>query len=175
MVDVQSISITFAALSFIVAATYYAMNLMEIRRSRRITLTTTLIQPFMTAEGSRDIMDLMLYMDWNDLDDYKSKYDHRVNPENFIKRVAVWKLFDTIGLLYRKGLLDLETIESGSSMIIENLWRKFKPVIEMYRETDYHRSAWGNWEYLAEKLHETYPETVPYDARTLGFKKEIES
>ena len=92
MVDVQSISITLAALSFIVAATYSTMNLLEIRRNRRITLTTTIMHPFMTVEGSRDIANLYS-MEWSDLDDYNNKYDHRVNPDNFAKRIAVWRLF----------------------------------------------------------------------------------
>jgi len=154
--------------------TYYVMNLMETRRSRRITLTTTLMQYFMTKEGSREITELFS-MEWSDLDDYMSKYDHRVNPENFSLRIAVWRLFDSVGLLYRKGLLDLETINSGSTGIIHSQWRKFKPVVEMYRETDYHRSTWENWEYLAEKLQEAYPETVAYDASDFVFKKETES
>lgn len=45
----------------------------------------------------------------------------------------------------------------------------------MYRETDYHRTAWQNWEYLAEKLYEAYPESAPYDESQLFMKKEIES
>jgi hypothetical protein len=154
--------------------TYYVMNLMETRRNRRITLTTTLMQYFMTVEGSRGIADL-ISMEWSDLDDYHSKYDHRVNIENFTKRVAVWRLFDSIGLLYRKGLLDLETINSGSTGIIPSLWRKFKPVVEMYRRTDFHISTWENWEYLAGKLHEAYPETVPFDAGDFVGKKVTEA
>jgi hypothetical protein len=128
----------------------------------------------MTKEGSREIADLFS-MEWSDLDDYKNKYDHRVNLENFSLRIAVWRLFDSIGLLYRKGLLDLETINSGSTGVIQSLWRKFKPVVEMYRETDFHRSTWENWEYLAEKLHEAYPETVAFDDSDFVSKKESES
>jgi hypothetical protein len=174
MVDVQSISIVLAALSFVVAVTYYAMNIMEIRRSRRITLTTTLMQPFMTVEGNREFGDL-LTMEWSDLDDYNSKYDSRVSLENWAKRVSVWKRCDSLGLLYRKGLLDLETIGSGSLTLISDLWYKFKPVIEMYRKTDFHRSAFENWEYLAEKLQKAYPATVSYEvSESWGFKKETE-
>jgi hypothetical protein len=132
------------------------------------------MQHFMTKEGSREIADL-ISMEWSDLDDYKRKYDHRVNLENFSMRMAVWRLFDSIGLLYRKGLLDLETINSGSTGIIPSLWRKFKPAVEMYRETDFHRSTWENWEYLAERLQEAYPETVPFDASDFVFKRETGS
>ena len=94
MVDVQSISMTLAALSFIVAAIYYAMNLREVSRNRRVTLTTTLLQPFMTEEGNRLFMDLW-EMEWRDLEEYKSKYDHRASPENYAKRSAVWNRFNS--------------------------------------------------------------------------------
>jgi hypothetical protein len=131
------------------------------------------MQPFMTSEGSKDMM-TVLFMDWTDLEDFKRKYDSTVNPESFRTRVAVWKHFNTIGLLYRKGLLDLETVEAASMTIIENLWRKFKPIVEMYRQSDLHESAYEHWEYLAEKIYEMYPETETYDPVDLGFKKRDE-
>ena len=174
MIELSVIRDLVAIFGVIGGFTYYVLNLMETRRSRRITLTTTLMQHFMTKEGSREITDL-ISMEWSDLDDYKRKYDHRVNLENFSMRIAVWRLFDSIGLLYRKGLLDLETINSGSTGIIPSLWRKFKPVVEMYRETDFHRSTWENWEYLAERLQEAYPETVPFVVGDFVYKSEAGS
>jgi len=151
MVDFQSMSITLAALSFIIAAIYYAMNLREVARNRRITLTTTILQPFMTEEGNRLFIDLW-GMEWSNLEDYKKKYDHRTNPESYAKRAAVWNRCNSVGMLYRQGLLDLETLYAGSGGIIEVIWRKYKPVIEMYRVTDMDKSAYEHWEYLADEM-----------------------
>jgi hypothetical protein len=153
MVDFQSFSIMLAAITLVVAASYYALNLREIRRSRRITLTTTVLEPFMTIEGNRLVMDLM-NMTWNDLDDYKNKYDHRANPENFALRMSVWNRCNTIGSLYREGLLDLKTLYVGSGRILIWLWLKSKPIIEMYRGTDFEEKSYEDWEYLAERLLE---------------------
>ena len=154
MVDVQSVSITLAALSFLVAATYYAMNIREQRRNRRLTLTTTILQPFMTVETAQLIMDI-LNMEWEDLEDFQKKYDHRMNPGNWAKRFALWNTFENIGTLYREGLLDLETLYRGSQGIISLMWYKFKPVIEMFRESgDYAEKSYDNFEYVAEKLDE---------------------
>ncbi len=153
MVDFQSLSMTLAALSFVVAASYYAMNLREITRSRRITLTTTVLEPFMTVEGNRLFLELT-QMTWNDLDDYTKKYDHRVNPENFAKRMSMWNRCHTLGSLYREGLLDLKTLYVGSGRMIIWLWFKFRPIIEMYRGTDFEARAYEDWEYLAERLLE---------------------
>ena len=58
---------------------HYVMNLREVKRNRRITLTTTMLQPFMTEEGFNQINDL-LEMEWSDIDDFKRKNDSSVNP-----------------------------------------------------------------------------------------------
>jgi len=164
MVDVsyQMVLSTFQTVGLLVGIYYYVMTLNNTRQNRRITLTTTLLEPFMTVEGNLLIMDL-IKMEWNDLDDYKRKYDHRVNSENYAKRLAVWKRLESLGLFYRKGLLDLETLRAGGDLVIVSLWRKFKPIIEEYRKTDYDKSSNQHWEYLAESLYKVYSETVPFD------------
>jgi hypothetical protein len=93
-------------------------------------------------------------MTWNDLDDYMRKYDHSVNRENASKRLALWNRCNTIGSLYREGLLDLKTLYMGSGGMITRLWLKFRPIIELYRGTDYDERAYEDWEYLAERLFE---------------------
>ena len=93
-------------------------------------------------------------MTWNDLDYYKRKYDHRVNPENYAKRTSMWNRCNAIGSLYREGLLDLKTLYAGSAGIISRMWLKFRTIIEMYRSTDYDVRGFEDWEYLAERLLE---------------------
>lgn len=151
MIDLQSLSITLAALSFVVAVSYYALNLREIGRNRRITLTSTVLEPFMTKEGYGEVME-MLKMEWSDFEDFKSKYDHRANPENANVRMAMWNRFETIGMLYREGLLDLITLYNVIGGVLTVIWFKFKPIIEMYRETEYDKSAYENFEHLAESV-----------------------
>ena len=153
MVELQSISITLAGLSFIVAATYYVMNIREQRRNRKITLTTTMLQHFMTDEGYFKIMDL-LTLKWDSLEDYMNKYDSRVDPKNAARRMSLWNTCETLGLLYREGLLDLDIIYASSGGIIYTSWKKFEPVIELYRGGDYSRDAYSNFEYLAKKIGE---------------------
>ena len=107
----------------------------------------------MTVEANQLFLDLIT-MTWNDPEDYMKKYDHRVNPENFAKRMSMWNRCHTIGSLYREGVLDLKTLYVGSGRMIIWLWFKFKPIIERYRGTDFEVKAYEDWEYLAEKLLE---------------------
>jgi hypothetical protein len=158
----QMLLSTLQTAGLMVGIYYYIMTLNNTRQNQRITLTTTLLEPFMTVEGNLILMDL-LNMEWNDLDDYKRKYDHRVNSENFAKRAAVFNRLESLGLFYRRGLLDLETLRAGGGTIMVLLWRKFKPIVEMYRITDADKSLYKNWEYMAESVYKEYPESVSLD------------
>jgi hypothetical protein len=152
MIDLQYLSILLGALSFWVAAAYYVLNLREISRNRRITLTTTVLEPFMTKDGYGDLLDL-LAMEWTDFEDFKTKYDHRADPENARMRIAVWNRFETIGMLCKEGLLDVNTLYNVVGGVLQVIWFKFKPIIEMYRETEYDKEAYSHFEYLAERVY----------------------
>jgi hypothetical protein len=65
----------------------------------------------MTKEGYGDLLDLLV-MEWKDFEDFKNKYDHRADPENARMRIAVWNRFETIGMLCKEGLLDVNTLYS---------------------------------------------------------------
>ena len=125
----QSVSYIAGALGVCVAAIYYVINLREMNKNRRITLTTTMMQPFMTVEGLRQFNNL-ISMDWKDLDDFSKKYDGRVNPQNYAERLSMWNLCENLGLLYREVMIDLKTLYGGSSFIVQITWLKFKSVIE---------------------------------------------
>jgi len=151
--EIQAAYYMVAVTGVLVAAVYYVVNLRETAKNRRITLTTTMMQPFMTVEGLRQFINL-ISMDWKDLDDFKKKYDSRVNPQNYAERLSIWNLCENLGQLYREGLIDLKTLYGGSSYMIQIMWLKFKPIIEMYRGGDFPKNYASNFEYLAEELNE---------------------
>lgn len=112
-----------------------------------------MLQPFMSEEGNMKMMELFT-MEWSSFDDFKAKYDHRNNPENSAQRMAIWNRCEAIGYLYREGMVDIKTIFASSGMNIHMLWDKFKPIIEMYRGTDFPDFAYADFEYLAKHLRE---------------------
>lgn len=171
MFELSAIRDIVAITGVFIGLTYYVMNIRETRRNRRITLTTTLMQQFMTDEGYQKIMDLFV-MQWDDLEDYLDKYDSRVNPENAARRMSLWNTLDTIGMLYRKGQLDMDTILASSQGIIHTLWLKFEPIVEYYRGTDYGENSYYNWEYLALELSKTLNVSTKTRYDTVGPPKE---
>ena len=154
MVDLsllQSVSYIAGALGVFIAAVFYVLNLRETTKNRRISYTNTVIQQFLTEEGQRRNIDCYS-MQWTDFEDFKKKYDSRVNPENYAKRMSLWLLYDSIGYLYKSGLIDLDTVSNVGGRIIVWDWLKFKPIIEEYRKTDLGPHGFSNFEYLAEAV-----------------------
>ncbi len=154
MVDLallQSVSYIVGALGVCVAAFYYTLNLRETTKNRRITFTNSMMQQLLTEEGVRREMDCYT-MQWKDFNDFMQKYDSRVNPDNYSKRLSLWLMYDSIGHLYRSGLIDLDTVANVGQAFILWDWLKFKPIIEEYRKTELGPRSFSNWEYLSETI-----------------------
>jgi hypothetical protein len=159
MFDIGLIRDVVAIAGVFIGLSYYIMNIREVRKNRRISLTTTLLQHFMTREGYENVMEIMS-MEWDSVEDFMSKYDHRVDRSYAARRMALWNTCNTLGYLYREGSLDLKTIFSASGGIIINIWNKFKPIIEYYRTADFGENAYEDFEFLAMDLEGLIPENT---------------
>ena len=149
LVVLQSLSYVAAAIGVLVAAVFYIMNLRETTKNRRITFTNSVMQQLFSEEGVRRELDCYT-MQWTDFEDFKRKYDALVNPESYSKRVSLWLMYDSLGYLYKSGLIDLDTVANvGGGWLLWD-WLKFKPVIEEYRKTVFGPKGFSSFEYLAE-------------------------
>lgn len=160
----QSVSYIAAAIGVCVAATYYIMtlrvqqeNLKETIKNRRATFSSNILQTLLSEEGMLKWIDL-LNMQWTDFDDYVKKYDSSVNRDNFGKRTSYWNTCEFVGYQYKSGAIDLETIQNACGVYILQCWIKFKPIIERYREWEWPRETYSNWEHLANDLEKVTTE-----------------
>ncbi len=140
------------AIGICVAVVFYALNLRETTRNRRIKLTNILMEPLMSEEGNNRFIELM-NMEWKDIDDFNNRYDSRVNPENFSMRMFLWSLCESLGYLCRINMIDLDMLFGCSNSVIQSTWVKFKSVIYDYRKTEFNKSAFKNFEYLVDALN----------------------
>ena len=132
--------------------TYYVMTVRLNQRTMRINLTNTLIQQLETEEFFNKVTELM-YMEWEDYDDFEEKYGSDVNLENYVMRVTVWSKYDSLGMILMKGLADKEILYN--SQVVYNsvwLWQKYKDVFEVNRRLYSGADGWVGLEYLANEL-----------------------
>jgi len=173
MVDLallQSVSYIAGALGVCVAAFYYVMtlrvqqaNMKEAINNRRATFSNNMSQYACSEEWVKMFLDV-IHMKWSDFDDFKKKYDSQINPEYTAKRAAVLSRYDLIGRQYKAGLINLDDIGAAGGYTMVIAWRKFKPIIEGYRGSEYPRDAYSDFEYVAtammRKLSESDPDFV---------------
>jgi hypothetical protein len=155
MVDLAEIQAAYymvAATGVLVAAVFYIINLRETAKNRRVALTTSLMQSFISEEGSKRFMELM-NMEWKDMSDFDKKYDSSVNLDNFAKRNTLWNTCEILGYQYRCGLIDFGTLWAICNNAVPTTYVKFKPVLDEYKRRGWHpQNMYENFEYLAFEI-----------------------
>ena len=153
MFDVASISTIVAAISVIVGVTLAVLQLRHIVKTRQVDLVIRLYTTFGSKEFQEALMKTMT-LKFKDFDDFREKYasssDYSKNPE-FIANEMVSVFFEGIGVLLRRGLIDIELVEDLFSGPIKSTWEKMKPLIEGYRKTMYPQ-AYEWFEYLHNEM-----------------------
>ncbi len=80
MVDYQSITVSLAALGFLVATIYYTLTIRNQNRTRQAQLFMQIYSVFRTPEFQDSITEIVS-MQWKDYDDFMEKYGPTTNPK----------------------------------------------------------------------------------------------
>jgi len=123
MIDIQTVSIVIAA-----------------EKTRQTELMMQLFGPFRDFELLRHYFEIVYNWDWTDYDDYVKKYAQK--DTEYSKFVHVSSFFNTLGLLVRMKLIDLETIVKWHPEATLWFWEKMEPII---KEAEKRMIASGKW------------------------------
>jgi hypothetical protein len=161
MVDVQTNSIIFAGLSIAVSIAYYASVLNNATKTRQTQMLMELYSAYRDPEFAKawgEIMD----QEYTDFDDYWHKYGNETNREAWNKWQSVARWFNGIGVLLKKGMVDIDLVEELLAVLIFVSWSKMSPVLYGFREwtkgqenTIYNREKYqslSGFEYLYNEL-----------------------
>ena len=158
LVEIQTAYYMIAATGVLVAAAYYVMSIRTTQRNMKQTLETRQAQFMMqlnanisNKEAYKDFIELM-NMERKDFDDFYKKYDSTVDTESYAKRMTQWNQYEMLGVQYKAGILDFDTLYALAGLALINMWIHFKPIIEEYRKFDYGEDTYRNWEYLADEF-----------------------
>ena len=103
-------------IGLLVGIFYYIMVLRNQQRTQELAQETRLTQ--LTSDiteklGSKDFLrdfNELSQLEWEDVDDFRQKYDHTVNTESYAQRWTIWMAFENLGYLLREGLIDMEIL-----------------------------------------------------------------
>ena len=148
----QMVLSTLQTIALIAAITYYLIIMRNSNKARRIQTVENLHNDLLDL-GMNKIGAELIRMQWTDFDDFRSKYDSTVNPDNFVKRWKWWNYWNGMGYMLHEGLIDIDSIyHIVGSIPILNHWNKFGSIVKAQRELydDPHWFGW--WEYLASEI-----------------------
>ena len=121
MVDVPSVSIVIASTGVFAAAIYY---ILQLRHQTKMRQTDLLIRLFST----------MINKDWLEAwekvrDSEITDYDAYREKHGFVEANQVYLLYDELGRLLQKDLIDIDLLPLETGQIII-AWEKLKPILE---------------------------------------------
>ena len=91
-------------------------------------------------------------LEWKDYDDFQNKYGRKANPETWAKLWSYLVMFDDIGLMVNRGVIDIKDYYELAGSSIPTLWKKYQPLIkEMRLHGDPKVMDW--LEYLVKELN----------------------
>jgi hypothetical protein len=99
--------------------------------------------------------------EWKDYDDYMRKYGPGSDPELEVKRGMIGIYFESLGILLKRGLLDVSEIDDMMSGYVMGYWRKFEAVMLEFRRRNNRPEAAEHIEYLYNEVRWVYMEQHP--------------
>lgn len=140
MVDAQTISIVFAGMSIGLAAIYYMLTLRNSQKAQQLQLETRQAQLLMNLyETYRSLefrrhSNIVWELEWTDYDDFWEKYGGENNADVWAAWQSVAAYYHGIGVLLKRGLVDVSMIDELMSNLIYAQWHVMEPIIIGWRK-----------------------------------------
>ena len=152
MVDIQTISVSLAALGILVASTYYILTLRNQNRTRQAQLFMQLHSQFNSSEFNKATDEIFFSWDWTDYDDFMRKYGPETNIDAWAFWGSVFEYFHGVSVMVEQGLIDAHLIYELMSGPILRYWQKVEPLLKERRKHLDFPDAIDSVEYLAQKM-----------------------
>ena len=75
------------------------------------------------------ILHELLYMTWEDYEDFETKYGSDNNPDNYAKRSYAWNMIHNVGLFLKKKYLDENLVYDSAGPLFILVWSLWKQII----------------------------------------------
>ena len=167
MVALEIVALVLTGLGLAASIIYYANILNNANKTRELQLKSQelatetrqaqlFMQIYATYHSEEYIKAFEEIMRWEytGYDDYMSKYGADVNPEAYLMYRKVFGYLEGIGVLVRRGLIDVSLVDDLMSGFVIGFWEKLGPyMVERRRQMD--------WPQIGEQIEYLYNEVKP--------------
>lgn len=144
MVDLAMLQVVrdlVAIFGVIAGFTYYVLIVRNSQRTQHLQLETRQAQLFMTVYNNFTSTRFhpqgnAIRFQWelSDFDNFIEKYGPEKNLEAWADLLSVVTVFEGVGLLVKKKLVDVNMVGELMSGLITRTWERIEPIIIEYRE-----------------------------------------
>lgn len=157
MITLETVLDIIPVIGLAVALVYYSMTLNNQNKTRQAQLFMSLYETYQTTEFKNIYTDILFHWEWENYEDWWSKYGADNNPQAFSDWNSIAGYCDGIGVLLKKKLIDISIVDELLANTIIPLWEKMGSNILDARE---HRGKWrkplpvlhSNFEFLYSEL-----------------------
>ena len=158
--DVQTITVVIAGISVIVGVMNSILSSRRAEKNDEQTLETRQAQLYMQIYNrwnSRDLVNAYVHTryvyQWRDFEDFMSKYHTLTNPEASTNLTMMAYFFEGLGVLVKKGLIDISLIEDLFSQRIIWYWENIAATtVEELRKFTDDPTQYDHIEYLYHEM-----------------------
>jgi hypothetical protein len=126
-------------------------NMKQTLETRKLQFVTSITSQLLSEEGQRRFGEL-LNMEWTDYDDFEKKYGSDYNLDNYAKRMSVWKIYNTLGMLLREKLIEPEVLYRINDINPLLMWSKFRDIIVEQRKRYGGEGTLSDFELLNDEI-----------------------
>jgi hypothetical protein len=152
MVTIENLLNILPVASLVVIGTYYSLQIRTQNKTRQAQLFMQLYDRFTSTRFHRQGNAIRFQWEWSDFDDFIEKYGPENNLEAWADMLTVFTVFEGMGLLVKKKLVDVNMVDELMLGLITRTWESFENLIPEYRERFNWPQAGRSFEYLYNEM-----------------------
>jgi hypothetical protein len=165
---IEYLPLVLTGIGIIVSILYYSSVLRNANKTQQMQLETRQAQLFMqiydkwTDPAFNEMVNEVIHTEYNDYEEwYENTNNWSKNSETTGKNRAVGQYFEGIGVLVKRGLIDVHLVDDMMSGFVLSFWNAKAPYIKEFRKR-MNAPAVLEWaEYLCEEVKKVAEEQHP--------------
>jgi len=135
MIELSVIRDLVAIFGVIAGLAYYVMTVRNQNRTRQAQLLWSIYDNYRSIESRRQSMEIHGW-EWEGIDDFFEKYGQQNNPEAWTLWTTKAALFNGIGILLKRNLIDIRLLDDLLTNSVDRHWNAIKmgPILLEWRK-----------------------------------------
>jgi hypothetical protein len=160
MVSFEFIALVLTGLGLTASIIYYANILSNANKTQQLQLETRQAQLFMSLFDTLRSSEFRMQwhtveaLEWKDYDEFHDKYNPEKEPEILSAVTSLMEYFEGVGVLWKRGLIDISLVEDLLGNTLLMAWDVLEPIAKGNRLTFQRPTMWNDFEAIANELIE---------------------